>query len=662
MAFVSRSPRRLGELNPSTPAHVGPGAYASASPPSTSSGHLSYAPFSTSAERGIETLSAAESFAAATPGPGEYNAKIMGKSLSHPLQTVFSSTVPRFGSGIHSFTGQGSTPEALGPGSYVGVDMKGWHKGGRASTAVGRSRAQTAGPGGVDRRHSSPGGGTGSFTWVRTPLPPSIPTPAQSFGYEENEFGELVLQTPSDPVGHTGRPEDMAGPGEYVVDSAWPLLSSTRKVKGFAAWSKSRSKRGTHAYGPKTDGPAPGQYAPAWGNEGADDGRAASPSRSVGGGTSRSRPRSRPSPSFASTVSRLRADAPGSLIERGGKRDAVPGPGSYSHAFPSAFDRATKQYVPASLQFFGTKSQRFLPEGKARAILPQSPTPGPGSYQIPSSIRVRSNSSPVRSPSKDLDPSSPLSPQHAFFTSYKRFTSLPNESVPGPGAYVSLPNTSLELSRKIFGRNTSFGTTEERFHHVTADTLKPGVGKAATEVGPGSYETTNTPTRQTRKPLSVFVSTSKRFGGGSAKHETEEKTASSSAVSLSGRHSSPSPTRESRPARGLGSEPSRGSSVHARPSSSFASHASRFNDLPFRKKAVETCAVGPGSYEANPTNIYRAAPAVSSSFKAPSRARQRIGPKPESVPGPGSYTADVTSPESSSFIKRSFNITIDGNA
>lgn len=41
-------------------------------------------------------------------------------------------------------------------------------------------------------------------TWVRVATAPSIPTWEQSFGYEEGEHGELVMQRPPR-VGHTGR-------------------------------------------------------------------------------------------------------------------------------------------------------------------------------------------------------------------------------------------------------------------------------------------------------------------------------------------------------------------------------------------------------------------------------------------------------------------------
>lgn len=68
----------------------------------------------------------------------------------------------------------------------------------------------------------------------------------------------------------------------------------------------------------------------------------------------------------------------------------------------------------------------------------------------------------------------------------------------------------------------------------------------------------------------------------------------------------------------------------------------------------------PGSYSANATNLYRSSPAVSSSFKSTERSAVGAGSvyRKDNVPGPGAYERDLTSPQNSSFITRSFNITI----
>ena len=63
--------------------------------------------------------------------------------------------------------------------------------------------------------------------------PPSIPSHTNTFGYDENEYGQLVKQSTSS-VGFTGIKQDMVGPGDYNVDSSKPLVS--RNVRGVTTW------------------------------------------------------------------------------------------------------------------------------------------------------------------------------------------------------------------------------------------------------------------------------------------------------------------------------------------------------------------------------------------------------------------------------------------
>jgi len=90
------------------------------------------------------------------------------------------------------------------------------------------------------------------------PTAPSVPQRHQSYGYEEGEAGELIMQFPAD-RGHTGRPGDTVGPAKYTpsVDAA-----SAKGAKA-VSWSKSRSQR-TSGMGPGStlDGPGPGAYQP----------------------------------------------------------------------------------------------------------------------------------------------------------------------------------------------------------------------------------------------------------------------------------------------------------------------------------------------------------------------------------------------------------------
>jgi hypothetical protein len=53
-----------------------------------------------------------------------------------------------------------------------------------------------------------------AITWVRVPTAPSIPASNQSYGYEEGDYGELIMQKPPK-KGHSGKGMDLPGPGEY---------------------------------------------------------------------------------------------------------------------------------------------------------------------------------------------------------------------------------------------------------------------------------------------------------------------------------------------------------------------------------------------------------------------------------------------------------------
>ena len=82
MAFVHRAKRSTGMPLTTTPSALGPGAYSgelvSPSNGRTGPGRLSYAPFASSAERGmLEERYSAVDF---TPGPGEYSARFPGQT------------------------------------------------------------------------------------------------------------------------------------------------------------------------------------------------------------------------------------------------------------------------------------------------------------------------------------------------------------------------------------------------------------------------------------------------------------------------------------------------------------------------------------------------------------------------------------------------------
>lgn len=581
MAFVHRAKRVTAQPSANTPSAVGPGSYYDPSISSpTHNLKLSYAPFASSAERGMEERGDAVNYA---PGPGEYTAKNIGKASAPSITHSFVSAVPRFGKEVDP---QLSVP---GPGAYRGVDATGWTKRGPAR-----------------RRDGAPGSRKGGVEWVRVSAPPSIPAPAQSFGYEENASGELVLQTPAAHIGHTGMGVDHVGPGEYLSHAHENPFAQSRK-KGFAEWSKTRTHREEESVRRAASLPGPGSYTAPIETEPKRKGK-------------------KVSPFFASKVSRLRTAAEGDGPRIG--PHAVPGPGTYSAS--SDFDRVASTFVPEQYQFFGSKTSRVV----GGIIAASNPTPGPGTYQMAGSL-------------KSGEAADPYAPKAAFKSTSHRFAADPQRDVPGPGAYRALTNTSVELSKKIFGRNTSFGTTEQRFH---AEAAKEASANA--DLGPTSYSPRHTGAiRQARKPLSVFVSATKRFDAASGKSATEEKQNAERAQQAYASSMASVPI-------GIGSEPVFGNHSQARAqSSAFAAKQPRFDGRPLVKSQASSPAIGPGTYAPNATNLYRAAPAVSSAFKSIERSAGGVYKK-DQVPGPGTYTKDVTSPNNSSFITRSFNITI----
>ena len=151
-----------------------------------------YAPFGSTAERGQG--GAASQSKAPMPGPGAY--QVGGRALSSAggAGAAFKSATKRMGAGKAA-----KDARAPGPGTYSVASSIG-RGGAAASSAFAAPVAASAPP---------------PVAWLRVPTAPSVPTHAQSYGYEETPTGELVLQPP--PVsGYTGVSGALsAGPGSY---------------------------------------------------------------------------------------------------------------------------------------------------------------------------------------------------------------------------------------------------------------------------------------------------------------------------------------------------------------------------------------------------------------------------------------------------------------
>ncbi|GLD95974.1 hypothetical protein PINS_up004652 [Pythium insidiosum] len=466
MAWVNRTTRDQGPGNfkvSTAAAHLGPGQYESSS---TRKVKPNVAPFGSTAQvdRGANGAGSpgtmGQSFV--TPGPGTYQSdnQAQWESPTRVQSSIFQSKTTRD-------TKPGSNNlDTPGPGAYTKHDSFGSKK--KKHTSLGNLLVRETTP------------KNNKIRWARLPTAPSIPTHAQSFGYEQGPYGKLVRHEPAQ-VGHTGRGQDTTGPGEYD-----PLrgIKSIHKPRA-TDFSKSRVPRSMEQeIKQKADLPAPGQYA---------DATLASPMKDA----------KRQSAVFKSAITREKS------LEADPKHE-VPGPGAYYEGY-EGFTTATK---PEHLQFFGSTTTRF--ESSQHEIT----SPGPGMYYSPPQLAT-----PVRRKGK----SAPFSSKKERFS-----TAQPKpEYVAAPGSY-NLPSALDDVMTKPTSKMHSFGSTTKRFDTLThphervpetlesqlerifkssTDRLKDKPRRALDVPGPGHY---STPTVVAQKPLhiarpDVFVCSEPRF-------------------------------------------------------------------------------------------------------------------------------------------------------
>lgn len=202
MVFVSRAERKFEEL---ARYDVGPGSYNLGQKNQVNQG---FAPFASTTNR---VLFQDSNYA---PGPGSYE-------LLKERKNKQSSQSPK----KHSprFNNQ-SKFESPGPGAYSSPDQ--W----KSKNKILRTFT--------------------SNSCNRLPSAPSIPANHQSYGYDENAEGDLIMHTVPDET-HTGLAQDSVGPGHYSIK---------RTNKSGVCWFRSKSKR--NLYGSNQTGPevGPGSY------------------------------------------------------------------------------------------------------------------------------------------------------------------------------------------------------------------------------------------------------------------------------------------------------------------------------------------------------------------------------------------------------------------
>lgn len=380
---------------------VGPGTYDPQIANRSRVASDGYAPFLSMTSR--DTHINAQDTSIAAPGPGQYDPRL-------PLDNV------KGGVSVSNRSRRFVETESLvpGPGHYNvrshGLDDD-------------RQRAKKA------YKENRP-----RLVIERKPDAPSIPTPGQAYGFEENEDGTLRRQEPP--------PKDASlGPAYYRVDESADVSTVTKVYRG-NHWSKMASKRLDLAAG--KEGPGPGQY------EVVDEKvpRAAENVNLPGGG-GKSAARQQP-----------RLPRYHEIIVKDEEKKAVPGPGKYDirSAFELAPSKLNAEGAEVEHPPFGVQAKRFLSVKDA--------VPAPGQYDDP-----RTALAVVKKPSGiKRTPFGQTSVRFVMEHSIRK--------TPGPGAYNAL-GLGTESMRKAYVESTRrgvFGTTSPRIQPMVKrdDYFTPG--------------------------------------------------------------------------------------------------------------------------------------------------------------------------------------------
>ncbi|KAA6422522.1 MAG: hypothetical protein FRX49_07383 [Trebouxia sp. A1-2] len=482
MAFVARAPRTAAFGAPPTPQEVGPGSYTV--PTQHGSKYPSYVPFSTSTQRGFEMEQSSHEVVPSpiffhtgavlllqyNPGPGEYNWTPSSTSQAQHPSTCFLSNVSRLHerSTASQLQQCRDTPAFTpGPGAY------------KAPSGFSRRPFRLDGHKQGHKKAKLP---------VRhTPLPPSVPSKAQSYGYEETPEGQLQAQPHPESTVFTGERNSRVGPGQYD-----PTVAGVRPQPKAAVFGRGPEINRTAFLLSSSIAPGPGAYTPQ---------EPQSPSK-------KHRPPEVSNPSATTAIAalqaKLRSSRRAACIEASAVEEVVRaslkhgtvevsssnkvvqtespiGPGYYTN-LPTAFDNVLKK--PASRVFGGKSIRPGMADPSAGDM------PGPGAYggSLTESWLVASQ------PSESLAP--------GFGSSIARWGSS-GTSAPGPGAYdqstLSM-QTEVEKRTTNTARHGAFGVGERFAQSKAPDS----------SAGPGSYSAPSTAPGRAR-PSPAFQDKQDRF-------------------------------------------------------------------------------------------------------------------------------------------------------
>lgn len=241
--------------------------------------------------------------------------------------------------------------------------------GGSVGVAVQRARAGRK----AATRWAGTGADTGSgrLRWKQAPSAPSVPSRHRSFGYVEDEQGNLSQSEPPDWA--KPRPHG-PGPMDYAVHKDWREL----QTRASSSYATDRSRRVDLAsMSGSRHTPGPGAYNATVGREMGANLSHGDSGVVVGGPAGavfdRSGQLDQRSSMFRSATRKGEA-----LISKASR--AVPGPGSHYNPRTMGALRVRRPQPP-EMQHFGSTSVRPPLGGK-------SITPGP-IYELPSSLRMR---------------------------------------------------------------------------------------------------------------------------------------------------------------------------------------------------------------------------------------------------------------------------------
>lgn len=426
MAFTSRAVRNTNLSQSSTSDVVGPGSYMhDRKKPVTG-----YAPFGGFAERklgGSGDSAGGRDSMGDIPGPGTYqNDPVADKvgAVKKPISgSAFTSKTPRVAKQTPGSTifKESTVAEVPGPGAYnLG---KVWQP---TVAALPEHHA-------LSIRH--------------TQSAPSIPAPSQSYGYEEDDLGELQMQGP--PVkGYSGKAgrnwngsdNDTVGPGRYCPNDQFSKENSTS-----VSFGASKASRDSKLFVGKK-GPGAGDYDPA----------------KIG-----------PKDASKKGSSQFKTKSKRMAYLKDAKQ--TPGPGTYGYT--DAFSKAAMPQ-DENIQFFGSTCKRWYEVDETASYMSSFSlkTPGPGAYKAPAGVAKRAGKKRT---------SFVKSGDIGFAqTSSRQMGVLHDNKVPGPGAYTG-ENTqgtfTKDMEKKVRSRTGAFLSSDDRFHNGPFDE------RAETGPGPTDY-------------------------------------------------------------------------------------------------------------------------------------------------------------------------------